>query len=128
MLLRQDVQISHATALLFVVDRQSEQVNEHSQAYQCFQSRARTAELWHGRFEHFNYAALANMQRLGLIPGCTVTPAQFMQAAREPCKPCIHAKNAEALHPLGDDETNVLLGLIAFDTSSQCRAVTGKYI
>ena len=71
-----------------------------------------------GDLHILNYVVLANMQRLGLIPGCTVTPAQFMQAAREPCKPCIQSKNVEALHPLGDDETNELLGLIAFDMTS----------
>ena len=95
---------------LFVLDSML-QVSESALIVQ----QKQTPQLWHRRYAHLNYAALANMQRLKLIPGCTVTPAAFLQAAMEPCEPCIQAKAIRISHPTNEDSETVPLGLVAFD-------------
>ena len=100
---------------LFVLDVVTNDSISNVRVSALLAGQLQSASLWHRRFAHLNYAALANMQRLGLIPGCTVTPAQFMQAARDPCEPCIQAKAVKVSHPTNEDKTDVLLGLVSFD-------------
>ena len=67
------------------------------------------------------------MQQLGLIPGYTSTPMQFMQGARDPCEPCIQAKAVIVSHPTNEDETNVILELVSFDYAwSRERSLDGE--
>ena len=106
---------------LFVLDSVTADVQGvRVQAYVAGQPQS--AQLWHKRFGHLGYASLANMQRLGLIPGCTITPAQFMQAAMEPCEPCIQATATRVPHATNEDKTNVLLGLVSFDMTGPVSA------
>jgi transposase InsO family protein len=105
---------------LFVLDVTTDVLGVRVQAYIAGQPQ--TAQLWHKRFGHLGYASLANMQRLGLIPGCTITPAQFMQAAKEPCEPCIQAKATRVPHATNEDKTDVILGLVSFDMTGPVSA------
>ena len=49
-----------------------------------FTQPAETAELWHRRLGHRNYRSLAHMHRLGLLQGCRLAPADFVQAGLTP--------------------------------------------
>ena len=90
---------------LFVLDPVTSDVQFGVRVQAYIAGHPHTPELWHRRFGHVGYASLANTQRLGLIPGCTVTPGQFIQAAKDPCEPYIQAKATRVPHVTDKDIT-----------------------
>ena len=80
-----------------------------------FAQPAETAELWHRRMGHRSYRSLAHMQRLGLLQGCRLTPADFVQAGRTPCEPCVQAKTHRASHTTPAVKTKILLHRLIVD-------------
>ena len=78
-----------------------------------FAQPAQTAELWHRRMGHREHRSLAHMHRLGLLQGCRLTPADFVQAGQTPCELCVQAKIHRASHSTPAVKTKLLLhGLI----------------
>lgn len=73
----------------------------HACAAMADEQAMAVAEQWHRRLGHKGFASLADLVRLGLLDGCDVTPAQFLQAReRSVCEPCIVGKLQRASHPL----------------------------
>ena len=64
---------------------------------------------------HRKYRSLAYMQRLGLLQGCRVTPAEFVQAGQAPCEACIRAKTHRASHTIEATKTTILLHRLIVD-------------
>jgi hypothetical protein len=52
-----------------------------------------TPELWHKRFAHLSYQALAQLQQGQMVTGMGVTAAQFSQMSDSVCGPCVQAKH-----------------------------------
>ena len=65
---------------------------------------AETAELGHR-----SCRSLAHMHRFGLLQGCCLTPADFVQAGRTPCELCVQAKTHRASHTTPADKMKTLL-------------------
>ena len=62
---------------------------------------------------HRNYRSLVHMQRQGLLYGCCLTPADFVQAGATQCDECIKAKTHRVSNTTATEKTMVLLhGLI----------------
>ena len=80
-----------------------------------FAQPAETAELWHRRMGHRNYRSLAHMQRLGLLHGCGLTPAEFVQAGTTSCESCIKARTHREAHTTAAEKTTVLLHRLIVD-------------
>ena len=58
------------------------------------------AWLWHRRLGHTGFATLAELCRQGRLPGCRVTPQQFVQVRNsEACEPCVVGKLRRISHP-----------------------------
>ena len=56
---------------------------------------------WHRQLGHTNFGTLADMQRKGWIPECSVRPAEFLEARdQEPCVPCSRGKMHRISHKL----------------------------
>ena len=65
------------------------------------------------------------MKRLGLLHGCRLTPAAFVQAGMRPCEPCIKAKPHGASHTTAAEKPNVLLHPLFDDIKSLLVASIG---
>eukprot|EP00775_Hariotina_reticulata_P001034 gene1034-1371_t len=46
------------------------------------------AERWHRRYGHLSYRSLAKMAGSNLVDGMDVSPAAFLEAAKQPCEQC----------------------------------------
>ena len=58
---------------------------------------------WHRRLGHTGFASLAELCRREQLPGCKVTPQQFLQVrGSETCEPCVMGKLQRIGHPLRD--------------------------
>jgi hypothetical protein len=54
---------------------------------------------WHRRLGHLGYSTLADLRRSGLLHGCAVTPAVFIQARQKHvCESCALGKLRRASH------------------------------
>ena len=84
-------------------------------AVALFAQPKETAELWHRRMGHRSYRSLAHMQRLGLLQGCQLTPAEFVQASLTPCETCIQAKTHKASHTTAAIKSEILLHRLIVD-------------
>ena len=54
---------------------------------------------WHRRFGYLGYETLARMCTLNLLPGCSLTASDFLQARRDTsCETCITTKQMGKPH------------------------------
>lgn len=55
---------------------------------------------WHRALGHVSFTMLAHMKRNNLLPSkCTVTAAEFLQASKATCEPCVLGKNTRGSRP-----------------------------
>ena len=79
-------------------------------------SRAHASDLataqawaWHRKLGHMGFSTLANLSRQNLLPGCTVTPREFLQAREHHlCEPCVQGRLTAISHPLRTNPTSLL--------------------
>jgi hypothetical protein len=55
---------------------------------------------WHCRLGHLGYDTLAKLSSAGILEGCSLTPASFVQARKaQVCEPCMKGKMRRTSHP-----------------------------
>jgi hypothetical protein len=58
------------------------------------------AVYWHRRLGHLGYDTLAKLSRAGMLEGCSLAPASFVQARKaQVCEPCMIGKMRRTSHP-----------------------------
>lgn len=81
-----------------------------------------TAELWHRRFGHLSYRALAQLRFEQMVDGISVTDRAFEAAGREQmCETCIQAKQTRQPFPTSTTESDAPLNLVHMDVCGPMR-------
>ena len=91
-----------------------------------------TAMKWHRKLGHTNFGTLADMQRKGYLPGCTVLPAEFIETRQdEPCEPCAEGKMHRQRHPAREERAPHINFRVHSDIMGPLRTATAtgaKYV
>ena len=86
----------------------------------------RAAVDWHRRLGHLGFSTLADLARSGLIEGCPLTPAAFLQAREQlVCEPCNTGKLRRVSHPRRAPRAVTVLHRIHADL---CEIAPGRYV
>jgi len=84
------------------------------------------AMYWHRQLGHLGLSTLADLARSGLIQGCPVTAAEFLQAQKHfVCEPCALTKMRRASHPSRSVRAVRVLGRVHADL---CQLEPGRYL
>jgi hypothetical protein len=81
---------------------------------------------WHRRLGHLGYSTMADLRRSGLLQGCAVTPAEFIQALQKHvCEPCALGKLRRTSHLSRPPRPIRVLGCVHADL---CQLVPSGYL
>ena len=82
---------------------------------------------WHKKLGHTNFGTLAEMQRQGMIQGCTTTAPEFVRAGtQEHCNPCTAGKMHRVSHPPRQTRATAINDTLHSDVCGPMRIPTLK--
>lgn len=88
-------------------------------AAQADEIAAEQAWQWHRRLGHIGFSTLSDMVRKDMLPGCTLTASQFLQARdQRVCEPCVVGKMRRVSHPLKSKQPMRVLASLSMDLCS----------